>query len=127
MKVFIPARLQRPGLWFSLLLMCLLPGCATQKIDWAGRVGNYTFDQAVMEFGPPDKQAKLQDGTSVAEWVTQRGYMQNRGSLGYGLGYPCYYGPFYPTWTDTYRSPDYFLRLIFAPDGRLKEWKKFNR
>jgi hypothetical protein len=77
-----------------------------------------------LEFGPPDKQAQLQDGTTVAEWLTQRGYVHNHVSLGCGYGYPYYYGPFFPTYTDTYRSPDYFLRLIFGPDGRLKEWKR---
>ena len=40
----------------------LLAGCVTPKIDWAARVGNYTYDQAVMDFGPPDKSAKLSDG-----------------------------------------------------------------
>jgi hypothetical protein len=41
-------------------------GCVTQKIDWSARVGNYTYAQAVMELGPPDKSAKLTDGTVVA-------------------------------------------------------------
>lgn len=59
------------------LALVALTGCATrQKIDWSARVGNYTFDQAVLDFGPPTKQAKLTDGTLVAEWQTQRGYAQ---------------------------------------------------
>jgi hypothetical protein len=53
-------------------LALLLAGCATQKIDWAARTGNYTFDQAVIEFGPPDKHAKLTDNTVIAEWLTRR-------------------------------------------------------
>ncbi|MEK7707430.1 MAG: hypothetical protein AAB380_05485 [Verrucomicrobiota bacterium] len=106
-------------------LVTLLAGCATQKIDWAGRTGNYTFDQAVIEFGPPDKQAKLEDGTVVAEWLTRRGYRQvyPRGAY-YGYWSPWDYGPFYPGYIDSY-SPDYFLRLTFGPDGKLKTWKKF--
>ncbi len=55
-----------------VLLAALAVGCATSKIDWAGRVGTYTFDQAVLDLGPPDKQAKLTDGTVVAEWLTRR-------------------------------------------------------
>ena len=51
----------------------LLAGCVTPQIDWAARVGNYTYDQAVMEFGPPDKLAKLSDGSTVVEWLLQRG------------------------------------------------------
>lgn len=106
-----------------LLAMLTFAGCATQKINWAARVGTYTFDQAVMEFGPPDKQAKLADGTLVAEWQTQRGYTRTeyvpyyygyRHRYGYG-----YYGP--PMVTSL---PDVFLRLTFDPQGKLITWKK---
>lgn len=46
-------------------------GCATHRVDWNSRVGHYTFDQAVTELGPPDKQAKLTDGQLVAEWISR--------------------------------------------------------
>ena len=70
---------------FSISSLCLrltaclcvtlwLAGCATQRVDWAARVGHYTYDQAVAEMGPPDKQAKLADGTTVGEWLVNRGY-----------------------------------------------------
>ncbi len=108
-----------------LLLTLLLVGCATQKIDWNSRVENYTFDQAVVESGPPDKQAKLQDGTVVAEWLTQHGYTHTYGTMGWGY-YPGWCGPFPPTYYDTY-APDYFLRLTFGPDGKLKSWKPYAR
>jgi hypothetical protein len=106
-------------------LVPLLAGCVTQRIDWAGRVGSYTLDQAVVELGPPDKQARLTDGTVVAEWLTRRGYRYPTYVGGfYGPCSPSYYGPFYPTYVDSY-APDYFLRLTFGPDGRLKAWKRF--
>ena len=63
---------------FSALVILVLAvvffaGCATTKpIDWNSRVGSYTFDQAVTELGPPDKQAKLSDGKTVAQWITHR-------------------------------------------------------
>ena len=63
---------------FSALVILMLgvvffAGCATTKpIDWNSRVGSYTFDQAVTELGPPDKQAKLSDGKTVAQWITRR-------------------------------------------------------
>ena len=63
---------------FSALVMLVLAvvffaGCATTKpIDWNSRIGSYTFDQAVSELGPPDKQAKLSDGKTVAQWITHR-------------------------------------------------------
>jgi hypothetical protein len=48
----------------------LLSACATDKTNWQSRIGSYTYDQAVIELGPPDKEAKLTDGTKVAEWLT---------------------------------------------------------
>ena len=98
----------------------MLAGCTTAKVDWSGRVGVYTFDQAVIELGPPDKQAKLEDGRTVADWLTQRGYTYRT---------PNYYpyawgGPFYPDY-EISTTPDYYLRLVFGPDGKLRLWKKF--
>jgi hypothetical protein len=112
--------------WTLAVLLILFAGCATTpRIDWTSRIGVYTGDQAVLDMGPPDKQAKLADGTTVAEWLLRRGHEQVYATAGYG--YPYWnYGPFYPTYIDSY-SPDYFLRLIFGPDGKLKAWKKFAR
>lgn len=110
----------------ALLLIFLLTGCATtRRIDWASRVGNYTYEQAILELGPPDKSAKLSDGTTVAEWLTRRGYTYAYAPYGY-YGYsPWWYGPVYPAYFDTYSVPNYFVRLIFGPDGRLRDWKRF--
>jgi hypothetical protein len=114
----------RTGSWlFAVLLATLLTGCATEKIDWSARIGNYTYDQAVIDFGPPDKWARLSDGAVVAEWLTARGYTYVHAPL--GLGYPYWYGPYYPTYVSS--APDYFLRLTFSPDGNLATWKKFTR
>lgn len=121
-KVFISRVLR----WMPFVaLVVFVIGCkTTPKIDWAGRIGNYTYDQAVLDWGPPERCAKLTDGTVVAEWLTRRGYSQTYVTYGYGCGWRHgWYAP-YPTFIDTY-SPDYFLRLTFGPDGRLKAWKKF--
>jgi hypothetical protein len=113
--------------WWPVLLAVLLAGCATHpKIDWASRVGNYTFDQAVMEFGPPDKQARLTDHSLVAEWLTQRGYVYSYPAYGFGYGYPWYWGPYYPAYNQVY-VPGYYLRLVFDADNKLKSWQKFSR
>jgi hypothetical protein len=106
-----------------LLAVALLAGCATGKVDWAGRVGDYTLDQAVLELGPPDKQAKLTDGTTVAEWLVRRGGSHLYASAGY---FPYYAAPAYPTYVDT-SVPDSFLRLTFDPGGKLTAWKKVMR
>jgi len=106
---------------FSLVVF--LAGCTTHKKDWNARVGNFTFDQAVVEMGPPTKQAKLTDGTLVAEWETQRGYAQTSYVGGGYYGRRGYYGGYAPMPVTTV-SPTYFLRLTFAPDGKLQSWKR---
>lgn len=107
----------------ALGLALLLSACATAKVNWNERIGRYTYDQAVVELGPPDKQAKLQDGTLVAEWLTRPG----RGRLHTSAAwYPYWYGWGFPTYIETY-SPDGWLRLVFGPDGQLKEWKSYLR
>jgi Prokaryotic membrane lipoprotein lipid attachment site len=109
----------------AALSVLLLSGCVTPKIDWTARVGNYTYDQAVTEFGPPDKSAKLTDGSTVAEWLTRRGqvlvtsqpYVAPPG--GYFFGPP-------PMYSQTYLPP-VFMRLIFDANGKLKAEKKFTK
>jgi hypothetical protein len=98
--------------------LCLtLAGCATPRVDWAARIGHYTYEQAVTDLGPPDKQAKLDDGTRVTEWLTLRGY--NYTYVGPGA-----YGPFYPGYLSTYTAPSQFLRLTFGANDQLTAWKK---
>lgn len=112
-----------------LALAALVSACSTTKIDWNSRVGVYTYDQAVMDLGPPDKSAKLNDGSTVAEWLTRRGRTGEAVGMYYG---PAYYPPYYgyysgaPYYCDL-PSPDYFLRLTFGPDGKLQAWRKFVR
>jgi len=113
MKMILPA----------LLAALVLTGCATTpKIDWAARVGHYTYDQAVLELGPPDKVAKLDSGIIVAEWVTQSA--QTIVPTGPYLVRPGYYGGMAPGYAPTY-FPAWYLRLTFAADGKLTAWKKY--
>lgn len=96
-------------------------GCATNRIDWNARVGAYTFDEAVIELGPPEKQAKLTDGSTVAEWLRSRTQGPSRifnGGYGYGVA---------PTMVDNAPVYENFLRLTFGPGGKLTEWKRITR
>jgi hypothetical protein len=108
--------------WLSALMLLgvLMNGCATGKIDWTKRIGIYTYDQTILELGPPDKQAKLADGTIVADWLATRGYYYSSPPI---YGYYPYGGPYY-AYTDAYRTPDSFLRLTFGADGKLHAWKR---
>ena len=107
----------------AVLAGTLLTGCVTERIDWPARIGSYTFDQAILEFGPPDKSATLQDGTIVADWLTARGTTWVHGGWGWGSPSWYWYGPYYPMYVTT--SPDHFLRLTFDPNGKLAAWRRF--
>ena len=94
-----------------------LTGCVGPRIDWGSRVGSYSYDQAVIEFGPPDKSARLSTGITVADWLTRRPQaviQPDSPFLTPGYGYP----PFPPTYSQTY-LPGAYLRLTFGPDGKL--------
>jgi hypothetical protein len=111
------------GKWLvSLLGALMLAGCVTQKIDWPARVGNYTYDQAVLELGPPDKSAKLSDGIIVADWLTSHARTIVAPEP-YFLPPGCYFGPLTPMRTETY-FPARYLRLTFGADGKLRTWKE---
>lgn len=100
----------------------LLAGCSTTPpVDWERRVGNYTFDQAVIELGPPDKQAKLSDGSTVAEWILGR---SGGSALSVGTGvYSRGTGVGVSQTIGTGRAQR-VLRLVFDPDGKLTSWSK---
>ena len=100
----------------SLLLLAALlaAGCATH------RVGSFTYDQAVVELGPPDKTAKLTDGQTVAEWISR---YSSPGLVSVGGGY-------YPGSAGVsvmQSSPSYYeskLLLTFGTNNVLAAWKK---
>lgn len=98
-----------------LLVLLFAAGCASRKIDWASRVNQYTYDQAIVELGPPDKTAKLSDGSTVAEWYQRRsgpsiglGTGIGHGPVGVGVGVPV-----------TGRNVR-VTRLTFDPEGVLR-------
>jgi hypothetical protein len=129
-----PVKLRDAGGIFTLLILILIllpAGCASRPtIDWSSRIGSYTYDQAVMDYGPPDKSAVLSDQTLVAEWLTSRGAYHSVGpTLGYGPAYRRYgYHPGYAFESShIVRSPDRHLRLIFDPSGNLQSWQTFSK
>ncbi len=107
----------------TLLAVLVFTGCATEpKIDWAARVGHYTYNQAVLELGPPDNVAKLDNGIIVGNWLLRRGYTYTTGST---VAYGYYPGAvIVPNYSQGY-APSYFLRLTFGTDGELTAWKKY--
>jgi hypothetical protein len=103
------------------LAVFILAGCVT-PINWQARVGVYTYDQAVTDYGPPDRSAKLSDGTTVAQWMTDRGEV-------IVTPQPYVYGPadYGPVGYSTTYFPAQYLQLTFSADGKLKAWKRISK
>ena len=109
-------------LFVALVFSLLAASCATQpKVNWDARIGHYTYDQAVLELGPPDRQAELGCGGKVAEWVVARS-VGGSVSIGFGtFGAPTGVGV-----TETVGSGgrNHVLRLTFGDDGYLTAWQR---
>lgn len=102
----------------ALIALLTATGCKTSpKVDWNSRVGNYTFDQAIAEMGPPDKSSQLSDGSLVAEWIISR--PSGGLSIGFGTGYSSGNAAVGVGQTVYSGGSQKFLRLTFGPDGRL--------
>jgi hypothetical protein len=118
------------------LAVMVLAGCVT-PINWQARVGVYSYNQAVMDYGPPMTVTKLNDSSTVVEWMTERsavvvtpepyyyGPYYGPGYYGHHPG-PYYYGPAWPAYSSAY-FPARFLRLEFDSGGKLKAWKEFTK
>ena len=112
----------------SALLAVVFLGCATHpkvdpNINWNGRIGSYSYDQARAELGQPDMVAGLSDGSQTAEWITKQspqmsyGVGLNTGVFGRNSGGGVGVGT-------TVSPPPHgeYLSLTFGPDGKLKQW-----
>jgi len=103
------------------LAVAFIAGCKTMpQVDWNSRVGAYTYNQAVADMGQPDKQAKLNDGKTVDQWITLHG--NNGFFVGGGYGSGSYGVGSGQNLGQTYK--DHVLELTFGPDGKLVSWAK---
>ena len=123
MRTKIPIDLAVVSCVLLSALSLLVAGChSTPPVDWNSRIGNYTYDQAVTDLGPPDKMAKLNDGKTVADWITH----SHGGGLSFGVG-TGFYGSGSAVGTGVGTStgyPDHVLRLTFGPDSKLLVYQK---
>ena len=104
--------------WVLCLLMTVVgAGCETYgKADWKARVGQFSWDQAIEELGPPESEAKTSDGSRVASWVISR-------SRTYSTAVR---GPLFWSWSgqDVTTTAESHLLLAFNAQGQLKAWKR---
>jgi hypothetical protein len=117
-------------LWFKaaflavpLLALVVWSGCAGPRIDWDNRIGNYTYDQAVLELGPPDKAANLSDGMLVADWFT-RGRAGPQLSFGLGTGFYGRRSAVTVGQSVGTSPPPQYLRLTFDTQGTMVSWRR---
>jgi len=114
-----------PHILAALAVAFALAGCASRsRIQWGERIGSFTYDDAIKEYGPPDRKETTSDGVLVAEWTLHRGQVYSYPSAGAGWGWRSRWG--WPG-TDVHSTPDQMLRLQFGPDARLRVWKEFYR
>jgi len=110
----------------TFLVAAVLTGCATQKINWSARIGNYTYDQAVMEYGQPAKSKKLSDGSTVVEWMTERSQTVVNAEPVVMPQHPVPTPNFTPDNPATY-FPGRYLQLTFGADGKLNAQKEYSK
>ncbi|HAV64149.1 MAG TPA: hypothetical protein DCY13_17510 [Verrucomicrobiales bacterium] len=117
-------RFSLPHVLVTAMLLAFAACSSKPKVNWDARVGSFTYDQAVIELGPPDRQTEISEGRKVADWVTGRS-SSPRLSVGvgsYGRGGGVGVG------TGTGGDPiEKVLRLTFDKDGRLVFWENTRR
>ena len=99
-------------------------GCATApRVDWQGRIGKYTYEQAVTELGPAAKVMNLGEGRREAQWLIEPGTLWvTNPSLDARYASPQYTDP-----GPRRDVPPRYLHLIFGPDGKLAAWGEDRR
>ena len=107
----------KTNILLCLALSLLLPSCSSRPkvdwnaVDWNGRIGHYTYDQALTELGKPSGVSESSEGRA-AEWTIKR---SSRMSLGLGMGVGTTVSP---------KPRGEFMRLQFGPDAILKRWER---
>lgn len=111
---------------FSLLVIlavAYLTGCKTPPpVNWDSRVGHYTYAQAMTDFGPPDRQARLSDGKVVSKWFVHPPVAPHPNS---GMSYYGDHG-FVAGQTIGSSINNEMLQLTFDTNGTLIAWSKNN-
>jgi len=97
-----------------------LTGCATTGIDWNHQVGEMTFDQAVDYLGAPDHTERLENGKTVAQWISRYDSV----SPAQGDSDFRYQSVSESLNRKTRTVPDSVLQLTFGANNVLADWSK---
>ena len=115
--------------FFLLVLVMVVSGCSTgvktkiEGVDWTGRIGSYTYAQAVADLGEPHSLWESSQG-KTAEWIVSRSPQM---SFGIGVGGGSYGrssgGGVGVGTSVTPRPRGEYLVLEFDRGDRLREWR----
>jgi len=107
-----------PGLMAAVLAaLCL--GCASKILDkYTSRIGTLTYDEALLELGPPSHVADLDGGGKVADWLQQSSRVYSSPSTSVVVG-PWPGGVLMNTGGNVGSTPSVYLFLTFGSDHRL--------
>jgi hypothetical protein len=120
MKMNLAAKFSSPVI--LALAVAFLTGCATPPpVDWDSRVGHYSYNQAISEFGLPNRQSRLSDGKVVSKWFVQPpvGPRFNSGMAYYGSSHGLGAGQ-----TPGGGCNNQMLQLTFDTNGTLIAWSR---
>lgn len=108
----------------ALFVLSFLIACqSTPPIDWGSRIGAYSYDDSVIELGPPDRMTLISTGR-VAEWVTGH---DRAPTFSFGVGS---YGRSGGVGVGTSTGGDLtekLLRLTFDDRDQLVTWENTKR
>ena len=61
------------GVMKLLIFLPLFFLLSCRSTDWSNKVGNYTYDNALVEHGPPDQADLMKNGNKVCKWTLASG------------------------------------------------------
>lgn len=103
------------------LMAALCLGCAPKLLDkYKSRIGTLTYDQALLELGPPNHVADLDGGGKVADWLQQGSRVYSTPSTSVMVG-PWPGGVMMNSGGNIGSTPSVYLFLTFGPDHRLSD------
>lgn len=103
------------------LMAAFCLGCASKILDkYTSRIGTLTYDEALIELGPPNHVADLDNGGKVADWLQQSSRVYSTPSTAVVVGsWPN--GVLVSPGGNIGSTPSVYLLLTFGPDHRLAD------
>jgi hypothetical protein len=57
--------------FFIIVTLLALISCRSK--DWDSQVGSYNYDNALVEYGPPEQTERMSNGNTVCKWTLAAG------------------------------------------------------